>query len=94
MQMSADELVEIIEETARRALRESLHQKTQASIAAASASPSDGGKSALVAEIRQAIVTMRRIATTPSIRRRALTDCQQLDHRASKLEDALRAAGG
>lgn len=49
---------------------------------------------ALVAELRQAIVTMRRIAGTPSIRRRALTDCQQLDYRASKLEDALKAAGG
>lgn len=60
---------------------------------AASASPSDG-KRWLVAEIRQAIVTMRRIAGTPSIRRRALTDCQQLDYRASKLEDALKAAGG
>jgi hypothetical protein len=47
----------------------------------------------LVREVRQAIVTMRRVAQTPGIRRRAQGDCQSLEHRALRLEYVLKEAG-
>ena len=47
----------------------------------------------LVRELRQTMVTMRRVGGTPSLRSRAIGDCNDLLYRADRIEELLKGAG-
>ena len=47
----------------------------------------------LVRELRQTMVTMRRVGSTPSLRSRAIGDCNDLLYRADRIEELLKGAG-
>ena len=47
----------------------------------------------LARELRQTMVTMRRVGGTPGIRSRAIGDCNDLLYRADRIEQLLKEAG-
>lgn len=47
----------------------------------------------LVRELRQTMVTMRRVGQTPALRSRAIGDCNDLLYRADRIEQLLKENG-
>ena len=81
MTLTPDELLELLTRAEARGRAESAPHVVM--------TPVEVLPPGLATEVRQAIVTMRRIAQTPGIRRRALGDCRELENRAGRLEAAL-----